>query len=338
MQRIKERRIFNSTSLDCTKKFRDFHLSGLALAKLSDLICLEHQLSVIIRKPYRERQKRTEYPQKKSQRDEICEYKDGRQPALRGKGHSRFARFRSLEQGYTVDDLCAMMAGTAEHTSKFAGKVRTNARKKQLHDKPELSFLIDVRAKMQEGKGTGYARWAKIFNLKQMTKTLMFMEEHGIKSYEELTEKANGILEQREQLLSSIKSDEARLQEIQIMKKHLLNYRKSQDVFQAYKASGYNRKFYEEHRDVLTLRSAAKKAFDAYKQQHGQDSKLPRISELNAEYAATLERKKKNYAEYAKSKAEMQEWLTAQKIVQTVLGEEEKEKQQQYEQTVQNYL
>lgn len=220
------------------------------------------------------------------------------------------------------------MAGTAEHTSKFAGKVRTNARKKQLHDNPELSFLIDIRAKMQEGKGTGYAGWAKAFNLKQMAKALMFMEEHGIKSYEELTEKADGILEQREQLLTSIKSDEVRLQEIQIMIKHLLNYRKSQDVFQAYKASGYSRKFYEEHRDVLTLRSAVKKAFDAYKQRYGQDSKLPRISELNTEYAVTLERKKKNYAKYAKSKAEMQEWLTAQKIVQTVLGEEEKERQQ----------
>ncbi len=53
----------------------------------------------------------------------------------------------------------------------------------------------------------------------------------------------------------------------------------------------------------------------------------------HAEYAATLERKKKNYAEYAKSKAEMQEWLTAQKIVQTVLGEE-KTKQQQHEEEV----
>jgi len=68
-------------------------------------------LSVIVRKPYGERKKRTEYPEKKSQRDEICEaidaalerkpkdfqeligilqeagyeYKDGKQPALRGK-------------------------------------------------------------------------------------------------------------------------------------------------------------------------------------------------------------------------------------------------------------
>ena len=83
--------------------------------------------------------KRTEYPERKSQRDEICEaidaalarkpkdfreligilqeagyeYKDGKQPALRGKGHARFARFRSLGKGYSVEELCEVIAGNA---------------------------------------------------------------------------------------------------------------------------------------------------------------------------------------------------------------------------------
>lgn len=60
---------------------------------------------------------------------------------------------------------------------------------------------------------------------------------------------------------------------------------------------------------------AAKKAFDAYKKENGSDKKLPRISELNAEYAMLLERKKSSYAEYRKAKSEMQDWLVAQKIV-----------------------
>ena len=51
--------------------------------------------------------------------------------------------------------------------------------------------------------------------------------------------------------------------------------------------------------------SAAKKAFDAYKKENGSDKKLPRISELNAEYAMLLERKKSSYAEYRKTKSEM---------------------------------
>ena len=44
--------IFNSTSIDCTKKFRDFLGSGRAIAKISDRICLENRLS-IIEKPKR---------------------------------------------------------------------------------------------------------------------------------------------------------------------------------------------------------------------------------------------------------------------------------------------
>ena len=76
--------IFNSTTLDCTRKFRDFRLSGLALARLSDIVCLEHRLSVIVRKPYGERQKRTEYPEKnrsemKSARPLMRHWKENRE-------------------------------------------------------------------------------------------------------------------------------------------------------------------------------------------------------------------------------------------------------------------
>ena len=49
----------------------------------------------------------------------------------------------------------------------------------------------------------------------------------------------------------------------------------------------------------------SEKAFDAYKKENGSDKKLPRISELNAEYAMLLERKKSSYAEYRKTKSEM---------------------------------
>ena len=39
--------IWNSTTLDCKRKFRDFLGSGRAVARLSDAICTEHRLSVI---------------------------------------------------------------------------------------------------------------------------------------------------------------------------------------------------------------------------------------------------------------------------------------------------
>ena len=121
-QHIHNHVIFNSTALDGSRKFRDFFFSALAVQRLSDLICLEHQLSVIEKKPYRERQKRVLYPPKESNRDRLCgiidtilaenpkdfevflqkleqqgyEVKRGKYTAVKGKGQKRFIRFRTL--------------------------------------------------------------------------------------------------------------------------------------------------------------------------------------------------------------------------------------------------
>ena len=198
--------------------------------------------------------------------------------------------------------------------------------------KPEPFYSAEL--KFRDFQAGGERMKAKVFNLKQMAKAMMFMEEHGIKNYAELKEKADGISEKCDALLESVKADEARMSEVSVLRKHLINYAKTKDVFAAYKASGYDREFYEAHRDMLALRSAAKKAFDAYKKENGSDKKLPRISELNAEYAMLLERKKSSYAEYRKTKSEMQDWLVAQKIVQEILKEDEQKKEQLHEQEV----
>ena len=48
----------------------------------------------------------------------------------------------------------------------------------------------------------------------------------------------------------------------------------------------------------------------------------------------TTKRKKSSYAEYRKTKSEMQDWLVAQKIVQEILKEDEQKKEQLHEQEV----
>ena len=63
--------VFNATSIDGTKKFRNFWLSSIALQRVSDLVCLENGLSVIAPVPYSEREKRTEYPKRESIRTVI---------------------------------------------------------------------------------------------------------------------------------------------------------------------------------------------------------------------------------------------------------------------------
>lgn len=59
-----------------------------------------------------------------------------------------------------------------------------------------------------------------------------------------------GYTEKLDVLLESVKADEARLQEIAVLKKHIANYAKARDTFAEYKKSGYSRDYFEKHCDV----------------------------------------------------------------------------------------
>lgn len=82
----------------------------------------------------------------------------------------------------------------------------------------------------------------------------------------------------------------------------------------AYRKAGYSRKFREEYKEEILLHQAAKNAFDEMSVK-----KLPKVKELQAEYARLLKEKKKTYAEYRRSREEMRELLTAKANVDRLL-------------------
>lgn len=104
------------------------------------------------------------------------------------------------------------------------------------------------------------------------------------------------------ELSASIEANEKRLAEIQVLKKHIFDYFKTKDVYADYRKCGYGKKFLEEHRQEILLHKAAKNAFDEFHLK-----KLPKVKDLNAEYAEILAEKKKLYGEYRQVKKDMQE-------------------------------
>lgn len=207
-----------------------------------------------------------------------------------------------------------------------------------------MQLLIDVQAKIDEGKGEGYARWAKTFNLKQMAEAVCFIKEHDIATYEELSAKADAAVARFDELSDTIKSAEKRLTEIAALKKHIFNYSRTRDTFAAYKKSGYSRKFLEEHREEITIHKAAKTAFDQLKDvdtvtgaNGKQKSRIPSIKELNQEYAEVLSGKKKAYSEYRAARREMQDLLIVRKTIDTIL-DIDRDKDTKRDKLIQNNL
>lgn len=329
--------IYNSTALSCDRKFRNFWFSGVALQRVSDLVCLENGLSVIEPVKPSQRVKRTEYPDRRSFREDIrdaidsCleqnprdmdellrllfemgyESKRGKYVSVKGKGQKKFLRFRSLGAGYREQDLERI----------FAGETREKVATAEKETEPKLDMLLDIQKMIAKGKGPGYERWAKVHNIKQMAQTLLFLEEHNLRDYDELAAKAKSVSDRFAEITERQKLLEARLTEITDLKKHIINYSKTKQIYVAYRESGYSKKFYEAHREEITLHKAAKDAFSKIK------GKIPTIKELNAEYSEVLGEKKKTYAEYRQARQEMKDYQTAKYNIYRFLQTEEQEKQ-----------
>lgn len=340
--------IYNSTSLDCTRKFRDFLGSGKAVRKISDRLCLENRLS-IIENPKRGRnhygkwlgdKKPITHSQKlRNTIDEILSkkptdfdafllqmeqagysIKQGKHLAFKNKEQKKFICLRSLGEGYLEEEIKKIIKGK---------KPYINRKKAPEESQSSVNLLVDIQAKLQAGKGAGYERWAKIFNLKQMAQTINFLTENNLLVYEDLEKKVQTVTDNFNQLSSQIKDAEKRITEIVNLKTHIINYSKTRDTYTAYRKAGYSKKFYEEHTADLLLHKAAKAAFDKI-----EGKKLPTVKALQTEYSVLLSEKKKAYAKYHSIKKEMKNILTAKANVDCLLGEDisEKEKEKHKEQ------
>ena len=331
--------IFNSTTLDCTRKFKDFLGSGRAVGRLSDIICMEHGLS-IIKNPKRythstydkwlgDKKKPSHRELLRGAIDEVLAKQPGGFDAFlkmlnevgyaavrRGKNISfqhpnskSSIRMNSLGEGYTEADIRAVLSGEQKHSPK---------KKRDTIAPQKDSLLIDIQKKMDEAKGTGYVNWAKKFNIKQMAQTVNYLREHGLMDYDVLKQKAADATGRYNRLSDEIKSAEKRMAEIAVLKTHIINYSKTRDVYAAYRKSGYSKKSLAEHESDILLHKAAKKAFDELGV-----TKLPTVKSLQAEYADLLAKKKAAYAEYRTAREEMKELLLHKSNIDRMLEREE---------------
>lgn len=328
--------IFNSTTLDNTAKFNNFFNTSRAVARLSDLICFERNLSVISNPG---RGTNTSYGQwlgdkkQPSHRDVLRAAIDdalARKPEtfdelirlVRENGYrvsegksvtfykprQKGIKLHTLGAGYTEAELREVIAGRATHNPR--GK------------RERANILIDIEARLAAGKGGGYAQWAKVFNVKQMAKTLLYLQEHGIKGREELNARADAASEKLATVNERIKAIDAQVKEISELRGQIVTYAKTRKTFDEYKASRYSRRFYDEHEDAIEQHRAAKRYFSEHC-----IGKQPKMKDLNAEFDRLVAEKREAYAEYRAIRDEHRELLVHRHNVEMLMGEEKSENQ-----------
>ncbi len=331
--------VFSAINLDCTRKFRNFWRSSFAIRKISDILCLENGLSVIAEPQasrgnygtWLEDKGEQKLPTMRRQLEQIIddkiavckdfnsflkelqsagiEVKQGKNIALKLPGAKRFVRLKSLGDEYSEAAIKARLLGKKQ---------------RQAQDKPNL--LIDIQAKMQQANSPGYERWAKKFNLKEMAKTVMYLQENNLLDYAVLQDACTDASEKYNAMAAKTKANSERMKEIFELEKHIGVYRKNRDIYAEYRRLPIKKQmaFYEQHRSQIVLCEAAKKFFDELGLQ-----KLPGIQMLKQEYAELQAENKKLYPEQKRQRAKMLELLTARSNVERILGLQDVERQQE---------
>lgn len=230
---------YNSTAHDRSRKFRNFIGSSFALRRLSDRVCLEHSLSIVEHPKLHSKGRFLHYGQwlgedrPLSQKEQVrraidtalserpTDFADflrrmeaagvqvvhgrGGVISFRTPGHERAARLRAatLGDGYGPEDIQAVIDGKAP--------TRKPAQERPRPAPQRVNLLIDIQEKMRQGKGSAYARWAKVYNLKQMAAALQFLQEHGLTDYDALAEQTSAAVDRFHALAGEIQSAETQL-------------------------------------------------------------------------------------------------------------------------------
>jgi hypothetical protein len=341
---------YNSTAYDRSRKYHNFLGSAFAVRRLSDRVCLEHGLSVIenprqhSKGDYRHygewlgadapltfQQRLTaaidaalsEQPKDFAAFLAAMEAAGFEHKHTRGAlsfrcpahGQDRFTRLRAstLGEGYGLEDILAAIEGRAPLP---AGQSRAEPGLTSARSSRPVNLIIDIQAKLREGKGPAYERWAKVYNLKMMAAALQYLQENNLLAYGDLAAKADGAVDRFHALAGEIQTVEAAIARNGELKAAMIDYAKTRPVFDGYKAARYSKQYLAAHEADIATHRAARATFTRLLA----GEKLPKMDALRAEWQRLTAEKKALYAKYRAAQKDMREVIAVRSNVDHLLG------------------
>ena len=226
-------------------------------------------------------------------------------------GRTKFIRAKHLGDNYDRDAVLATLTANAERKHTVTLK------------SDKIGKLIDIQAKLAEGKGVGYERWAKKFNLKAMAQTLILLQEKDLLNEGDLNQRIAELETKYHDALAVVKDLEGRMKFNKELRYHVAAYASTKSVAQQLKTAKRPAVFEEQHRAELTAYRAAAAYFKA-----NNLTKLPSPKKLEAEYSQLASEKAKFYEQYKEAKEELLKLKTAKQNVASFFREEEQTQQE----------
>ena len=226
-------------------------------------------------------------------------------------GRTKFIRAHSIGDKFEKGLVLATLQKNAE-------------RKRAVQPKPDrIGKLVNIQAKLKQGKGIGYERWAKKHNLKAMSQTLILLQEKGLLNEDALDQRIAELETKYHDALAVVKDLEGRMKFNKELRYHVAAYTSTKGIVQQFNTAKRPAAFEEQHRAELTAYRAAAAYFKA-----NNITKLPSPKKLEAEYEQLASEKAKFYEQYKEAKEELLKLKTAKQNVASFFREEEPAQQE----------
>ena len=226
-------------------------------------------------------------------------------------GITKFIRAKKIGDKFDKAAVLATLQANVERKPKAQFKQDT------------IGKLVDIQAKLKQGKGIGYERWAKKHNLKAMSQTLILLQEKGLLNEDALDQRIAELNTKFHESLTVVKDLEGRMKFNKELRYHIAAYTSTKSIAQQLKTAKRPAAFEEQHRAELTAYRAAAAYFKA-----NNITKLPSPKKLEAEYAQLASEKAKFYEQYKEAKEELLKLKTAKQNVASFFREEEPAQQE----------
>ena len=230
------------------------------------------------------------------------EIKPGKYVSCRAPGQERFTRLKTLGADYTEEAIRERIAGRRAKAAKAPREQRG------------VSLLIDIENSIKAAQSKGYEQWAKIHNLKQAAKTMNFLTEHKIEQYADLVSRIEEMSAESGQAADALKDAEKRLADMAVLIKNVSTYQKTKPVYDAYRKARNREKYRAGQEQAIILHEAAARSLKA-----AGIAKLPNLAALQSEYEALQAQKEALYADYGKLKKKVREYDIIKQNIDSIL-------------------
>ena len=230
------------------------------------------------------------------------EIKPGKYVSCRAPGQERFTRLKTLGADYTEEAIRERIAGRRTKAAKAPREQRG------------VSLLIDIENSIKAAQSKGYEQWAKIHNLKQAAKTMNFLTEHKIEQYADLVSRIEEMAAESGQAADALKDAEKRLADMAVLIKNVSTYQKTKPVYDAYRKARNREKYRAGQEQAIILHEAAARSLKA-----AGIAKLPNLAALQSEYEALQAQKEALYADYGKLKKKVREYDIIKQNIDSIL-------------------